>query len=368
MRVVHLTSAHPPDDPRIFVKECRTLARAGYDVHLVAPQAGDDVRDGVRRWGLAARPGSNRLVRMSWTVLLAYRRARSLRAGLYHFHDPELIPIALLLARAGTPVVYDAHEDLAADILDKPWIARRLRRPLARAVGLFERAAAARFAAVVAATPAIAERFANGRGRVVTVNNFAEPGEFADLAPGAADRERAVCFVGNISEIRGIETMVRAIARTDARIVLAGRFAPADLPERLQGLPGWSQVVVRGQVGRPEVVEIMARAMAGVVLFQPLANHVRSQPTKLFEYMAAGLPVIASDFPRWREIVEGSACGLCVDPEDPVAVADAIRWIVDHPQAARKMGENGRRAALTTYTWTTEAAKLTSLYASLLGT
>jgi glycosyltransferase involved in cell wall biosynthesis len=103
-----------------------------------------------------------------------------------------------------------------------------------------------------------------------------------------------------------------------------------------------------------------------VVVFKPAANHVRAQPTKLFEYMSAGLPVIASNFPLWREIVERNNCGICVDPLSPAALAEAIRWLIQHPDAAREMGANGRRAVRTTYNWEPEGRKLTTLYRSLL--
>ena len=363
-KVVHLTTVHPPDDPRIFLKECRTLARAGYEVHLVAPAATDGVQDGVRRWGLPTPPARSRPVRMTRTVFEVFRRARALRADVYHFHDPELLPAGLLLARSGAAVVYDAHEDLPASVMDKDWIAPALRRPVAAVTSRLERAAARRLTAVVAATPSIAEDFAGDDRRLVTVNNFCDVGEFDGVRPRAT--ERAVCFVGAISEIRGIEVMVRAIGLVDARLILAGRFSPPDLRDRLGDLAGWEQVDWVGAVGRPDIAAILARARAGMVLFQAAPNHVRSQPTKMFEYMAAGLPVIASDFPLWREIVEGNRCGLCVDPRDPEAVAAAILRLVDDPEAAREMGDNGRRAARSRYSWDTEAAKLTALYAEIL--
>jgi glycosyltransferase involved in cell wall biosynthesis len=304
---------------------------------------------------------------MTATVFRVYRIARSLRAAVYHVHDPELIPAALLLSRTGARIVYDAHEDLPGSVMDKEWIPPALRRPVALATGWMERAAADRFAAVVAATPSIAEDFAGARSRVVTVNNYSQPAEFDRPAPtDGAVRGREVCFVGVISEIRGVETRVRAIAATDARLVLAGRFSPPELRERLEQLPGWAQVVALGVVERARVAEIMAGARAGIVVFRPARNHVRSQPTKMFEYMAAGLPVIVSSFPLWREIVEGNRCGLCVDPDSPEELAGAIRWVLGHPRAAREMGAAGREAVRSKYTWDTEAAKLEALYASVL--
>jgi glycosyltransferase involved in cell wall biosynthesis len=365
-KVVHLTSAHTPTDVRIFVKECQTLAAAGYEVHLIAPGADDGVNQGVRVHGVGPRRDEERLARMTSTVRAVYRRARALAADLYHFHDPELIPAGLRLARSGAAVVYDVHEDYAATVVNREWIRPRLRGPTARLVDGLEPAAANRLAAVVAATPAIAERFSGCRCEVVTVNNFPAMREFQDIDPLGASREPTVCFLGEITAIRGIDVMVDAITRTDARLVLAGPFESQALAERVRALPGWSQVLHLGRVGRAQLTDVLGRAAAGVVVFRPAANHFRAQPTKLFEYMAAGLPVIASNFPLWRQIVEGSDCGICVDPLSPEALADAIRWIVAHPKDARTMGENGRRAVASTYNWEPEGLKLVALYQTLL--
>jgi glycosyltransferase involved in cell wall biosynthesis len=175
-----------------------------------------------------------------------------------------------------------------------------------------------------------------------------------------------VCFVGAMTPIRGIDVMVDAVAGTGARLLLAGPFDPPGLVDRLRASAGWSQVVHVGRAGRPQVAEIFAHAMAGIVVFKPAANHLRAQPTKLFEYMAAGLPVIASDFPLWRDIVETAGCGICVDPLSSEALSEAIRWVVSHPDEARRMGENGRRAVATTYNWEHEGTKLTALYQRVL--
>jgi glycosyltransferase involved in cell wall biosynthesis len=310
--------------------------------------------------------GARRAARMTGTVARVVRLARALDADLYHFHDPELIPPGLLLARAGRSVIYDAHESVPDDILLKAWVRPRIRRPLSRIAAGVERETARRLTAVVAATPPIAERFARDGARAVVVNNFPQLDEFPPAPPAGAPRERAICYVGSISELRGARVMVDAMAEVDATLLLAGRYASTALRAELATYPGWSRVVELGQVGRPELARLLGRARAGLAVLAPVPTYVVAQPTKVYEYMAAGVPAIASDFAAWRALVEDNRCGLCADPTDPAAVARAIRWILEHPQEADVMGRNGRRAVERTFRWEPEARKLAALYAELL--
>ena len=368
VRVCHLTSVHPAYDTRIFEKECLSLVAAGYDVHLVAPAADSKRVRGVTIVGV--RPARGRLGRAILTTARVLARALRIRARVYHFHDPELIPAGILLRALGKQVIYDAHEDVPADILDKQYLPRWTRAALARLVDLIERVAARGFSRVVAATPAIARRFPAAR-RVV-VQNFPLPSEF-ESAHGApyASRPPVAVYVGLIQEIRGAVEMVRAVeavaARQPVRFVLAGRFDTAALEARVRALPAWQHVDYQGVVPRASVVHQFAHARLGLVLFHPTANHVESQPNKLFEYMAAGLPVVASHFPLWQEIVQGIRCGLVVDPLDPRAIASAIQWLLEHPAEAEAMGARGREAVRQRLNWLPEERTLLECYARICG-
>jgi glycosyltransferase involved in cell wall biosynthesis len=361
-----MSSVHVPDDPRIYGKECRTLAAAGYEVHLIAPGATNEIRDGVRIWGVEAPAQSGRARRMTRTVADVTRMARALDADIYHFHDPELIPSGLLLAGSGKRVIYDAHESVPDDILLKPWIRPRLRGPVSRLAAAVERAAARRLAAVVAATPTIGERFAGYGSRTVVVSNFPRLEELPTPNPGGAEKERAVCYVGGISELRGANVMVQAMAGVDAVLLLAGRFSSAALRAELAATPGWDRVVELGYIGSDELSRTLARSRVGLALLAPVPTYIVCQPTKVYEYMAAGVPAVVSNFPLWRRIVEDNDCGFCVDPTDPMAVRDAIRWLLDHPREADAKGRNGRRAVERQYRWEPEADRLLELYEEVL--
>lgn len=364
-RVAHLTSAHPRYDTRIFVKQCRTLAAHGYRVHLVvADGQGDDCTDGVTVHDVGVLPG--RLKRMFRTTGRVFQQAVDLDVGVYHLHDPELIPIGLKLKRLGKAVIFDAHEDVPTQLLAKPYLNRLSRRVLAASFSRYERFACARFDGVIAATSLIRDKFLQVNRNTIDVTNYPVIAEF-DGAVNWDDKVAEVCYVGGIAAIRGIRQMVQAcsLLESPARLALAGQFTGANLQRELSAMPGWERVTTHGLLDRVGVRQLMHRAMAGLVTLHPIPNYLDALPVKMFEYMAAGIPVIASDFPLWREIIDGAGCGVCVDPLDPVAIAAAIDLFVNNPDMARAMGENGRKAVLAKYNWPAQASKLIAFYETI---
>lgn len=363
IKVAHLTSAHMPTDTRIFHKECKTLVGAGYEVVLIVQGEEPAVVDGVRLRPVP-KPGGRkeRFLRTTWQV---FQAALEENADIYHFHDPELLPIGFLLKARGKRVVYDVHEDVPRQILTKAWIPALFRRLAGLAMEVAETAGAASFDGLVTATPAIARRFPGAK--TITANNFPFKRELASASAGAyGDREMLALYTGSISDIRGIHEMLDAFAllppHLHARLAVAGLFSPPELREAAERHPAWGCIEFYGWVSREGLRDLSARARLGLVLFHPVPNHVESQPNKLFEYMAAGLPVVASDFPLWRELVGRARCGILVDPLDPSAIASAVEWLFTHPTEARAMGQRGQEAVQTTFNWESEAGKLLQFY------
>lgn len=364
-RIVHLTSAHPRNDTRIFIKQCLSLAAHGYDVTLVvADNKGDEVREGVTIADVGRLPG--RFRRIFTTTRRVADKAAALDADLYHLHDPELIPAGLRLKRMGKKVIFDSHEDVPRQLLSKPYLGPVSGRVLSNAFAMFERYACARFDGIIAATPFIRNKFLKINRNTVDVNNFPMAGELDSAAPWENKRHE-VCYVGGIGAIRGIREVVRAgeFLQSDARLNLVGTFSESAVEAEVKAGPGWARVNACGFLDRQGVRDVLQRSLAGVVTFLPLPNHLDSLPTKMFEYMSSGIPVIASDFPLWREIIEGNRCGMCVDPLDPRALAAAIDYLVAHPDIAKSMGENGRKAVLEKYNWTVQAKRLTDFYGAI---
>jgi glycosyltransferase involved in cell wall biosynthesis len=364
MRIVHMTSVHAWHDPRILHKECRTLARAGHDVHLVAPSrdGAAPAVDGITVHLVPLPP--SRLRRAVATVASILRTAASLRADVYHFHDPEFLvwaPLLRLVTRR--PVIYDAHEDLREAVKSKGWIPAAIRPWLGWFVGLVEEKLS-HIVHVVTATPQIAARFPRHPSCTV-VRNFPLLAEFPEHgAPRAPAASGHVVYVGGVSRPRGAVEMIAALehAREEITLSLAGAWESGELRRECGRLSGWRCVRERGFLGRKEVAALLGDSQVGLVLLHPLPRYLESYPVKLFEYMAAGLPVLASDFPLWRSLIGGFDCARFVDPQDVRAIAAALDWFATHPREAAAMGERGRRAVVEHFTWENEGRRLVALY------
>jgi glycosyltransferase involved in cell wall biosynthesis len=368
MKIVHATTVHGRHDIRIFKKECSALAENFGNLTLAVGDGkgsvGLDDSSCIHFFDIGAAPKS-RLVRMLRQPLRIYHYVRSEMPDVFHFHDPELLPVGLMLKRLGIAVVYDAHEDVPRQILGKHWIPSIMRTLVSSIFEYLENFVAHRISGVVAATPHIASRFKKINPNTTNVNNFPLPDELAPL-DGEHERKSWICYVGGITRIRGLEPLIHALPLVpDVRLILCGQFSEAGLESELRGLPGWQQVDYRGQVDRMGLQVIMSECIAGIVTFLPLPNHIDAQPNKMFEYMSAELPVIASDFPLWRQIIDGADAGICVEPTSPEAIAAAIRRLLEDPVLVESMGRAGREAVLTRYNWPAEAEKLRVFYKEL---
>ncbi|HUT04475.1 MAG TPA: glycosyltransferase family 4 protein [bacterium] len=364
MRILIASSLHSIDDPRVFQKEAVSLAKR-YDVHLVG--VGEPAADLLKAKGVELHPFERKGGRLRGT-LRAYRRIykcyREVRPDIFHFHDPELVPMGLWLSVfAGCKVVYDVHEDVLKTLAKKSWVPQLLKRPLAWLFGRLEMVAVRRFELAVVAEPYAMQRF-SGPNAVLVRNYFPlfrdRPREVFD-----GSRPLRLIYVGSLTKMRGVSSLVEALdlMKTPAQLSLVGRFHSESFRDEV--LSGRTNVEYLGWVSLDKVFNYLLDADIGMNCVLPAPSHHEMLGTKVFDYMAARLPIIASNFSVWPEIIEKAGCGVCVDPSDPRAIAAAVDELAGAPERLASMGEAGRRLFEEKYNWPLEEAKLLEAYSRL---
>jgi glycosyltransferase involved in cell wall biosynthesis len=311
---------------------------------------------------------SGRLQRFTKVVDAVYKKALEVNADIYHLHDPELLRIATKLKKKGKKVIYDAHEDLPRQILSKPYLNKSVARFLSKIIERYENVIASKLDGIVTATPHIKERFLKINPNTENINNFPllEELEF-NQNPLPFSERKSICYVGGIMNNRGIKEMINALQYIgpETQLELAGVFSPQTLLLESQKLENWKKVKYHGFIDRAKIIDLYSRSYAGLVVLHPTVNYQVSLPIKMFEYMAAGIPVVASNFPLWKDIIEKNKCGICVNPLNPEEIAEAVNYLYNNPKEAEEMGKRGKKAVLDKYNWTQEEQKLFEFYEKL---
>lgn len=365
MNILHATTVHRRYDVRIFQKECTTLAGYFSEVSLlVCDGRGNETKNGVHIIDTGHSSGV-RILRILLQPIKMLRKIRDLSPDVVHIHDPEMMVVGFILRRLGFIVIYDVHEDVPRQLLNKPWLPRVLRKPVSVIFEFFENFVSRRLSGIIAATPHILDRFQRLNNRTIDINNFPLLDELSPVKEGRR-RQHQICYVGGITRIRGLRPIIEALPlMPEVTFVLCGNFSEPEFEAELRSMDGWRQVDFRGFANRDVVREVLAESFAGMVTLLPTPNYLDSLPVKMFEYMSAELPVIASDFPLWRRIIDGAAAGICVDPQSPQAIATAAQRLAADQAMVTQMGRLGRKAVLDRYNWPAEAQKLLKFYSEI---
>ena len=365
IKVCHITTVHTSTDVRIFHKECKTLAREGYEVYLIAPHDNEEEIDGVHIIPLPQKSG--RLYRFIFKRRIAFKIAKEINAEIYHFHDPEMIFLGLKLKLLGKKVIYDVHEDVPAQILNKDWLGSLLfRKVISKLFNSFEKWASRYYDGVVTVTNDIAQKFYMNK-RTTLLRNLPSIDIVDESMPLEVKREKfTMLYAGGLTEIRGIRELIQAVnyLNGEVELLILGKWDDPEYKSECEGLEGWKYTKFLGFKPVEEVYSHMKSVDLGLCTLYPTLNHIKSSPVKAYEYMACGIPILMSNFPCWMEVFEKNA--IFVSPKNPKEMAEKIHELVKNIDNTRQIGLNNRHIVETMLSWEAEKTNLINLYKDIL--
>lgn len=360
------------NDIRVFHKECASLAKAGYDVTMICPNAKSRIQQGVKIVGVEYT-GKTDWERFTVLPRILYQKALEVDADIYQFNDPASISYASKLKRMGKKVIFDAFEDHPSLWMNRGTGFKGFFYKLIGTVyRQYEMAKCKEFDAAIVCYHWTRDRFKKVNKNVELVLNFPIINhDEIYVRPLRTIDDINVCYAGTISDAWNIPTLINAIENLNSvKFNLAG-WANDELMNRMKSLKGWANVNFFGKLSKQEVNEkVYNHSDIGVALYHysPLCKGKvgNMSNNKLFEYLLMGMPVVCTDFDLWKEVVEENNCGICVNPNDVNAIAEAITYIQEHPEEACQMGQNGQKVALTKYNWDSQESVLLSVYEKVL--
>ncbi|PYZ95871.1 hypothetical protein CR205_15935 [Alteribacter lacisalsi] len=372
-KVCVMTTVHPAFDGRIYHKQIQSLVKMGYEVTYVAPEPPDPAQNtlDIPIVTVPASRGAGDRIR---NIFRAFKKARQQKADLYHFHDPELLLAGVMLRlTTGKPVVFDVHEHYPNAIMSKPYLKSWQKTFFRASFTLFERMALSFLSGVIYTTEDIGERYK--KKHKLRLENFPLRQHFPD--PPAENKEpKTLLYLGGITQIRGVIEFLEGVRlaadrHPDLNVMFVGRFERDSFKqavfEKIEELNLESHCTFLGQVPYQELKGVIDKASIGILPYLPVPNHRVCMPNKMYEYMASGIVIAASDLPNYRREIEQAEAGVTFAPGDPQSVADQITWLLDHPEELNRMKQSGRRFFENEANWESQEEAFDAFYRQILG-
>jgi glycosyltransferase involved in cell wall biosynthesis len=353
-------------DPRSFYKEGRTLCKAGFKVKILGLFKHDRTVDGIQL--LSFQPGRNRFARFLVTNYQIFLRSLKEKADVYHFHDIDFIPWAILLkVLRRSKVIYDMHEAYPEYMLLKTYIPKHIRKLLSQFVFVLEHFAVKLFDGIIPNDNFISQSFNHKHN--VTIFNFPTLDFFKDMNGTPWQRRKYDLFYHGSLPRYHFERMMDiaenldsknirnkwGIVTKDIRII---NWANQELKKRNLS----SNFDFLPYTDYLNVFNYLSMAKIGIIPLPPYKKFMKNIPLKMFEFMGCGLPIVLSDLPPSRQFIAGENCAIAVEPDNIDEYAKAIKLLLNDPQMAEEMGQNGKKLVFEKYNWDNEQEKLLTLY------
>lgn len=375
-KVCHLASKHKMNDMRIFEKECKSLAKAGFDVTLIGfgDTAKTEVIDGVRCISLFC-PIKNNLELLRKRNKMSLETALEVNADIYHLHEPELLPVGMKLKCKGKIVIFDSHEYYGWQLRDNIHKIKVIKTPafLMKVFGnlymRYEKHVCMKLDGVVqVCTMNGVDYFDHRCQKTLFIRNLPSLSDYTRKTPIDYSQGPAVAMIGGITKERGITQLIEAAYQAKAKLLLAGAFSPKSYEDELKAMPEYACVDYKGFLDKKGMVALLEEANIGASTLLNVGQYdkIDTLPTKVYDYMSMQLPVVISNTEFAQKMNEKYHFAICVDPTNSQDIANAIQWLYEHPEQAYEMGNNGRKAIEEEFNWEKESEKLVDFYKNLL--
>jgi glycosyltransferase involved in cell wall biosynthesis len=357
-----LTSVHNPRDNRIFEKQAKSLSEAGFDICLVAPHENNFEEDGVKV--ISVDKKSTRTARFILTVKSVLKKAIDIDADVYHLHDPELIPAGLYLKWLGKKVIYDVHEDYSTSIMNKSYLPKCAKKFLSSMVDILE-SFSENFLSIVVAEKYYEEKFK----KTTRVLNYPSVEKIKINKPKTENARNKIIYTGNVTVSRGALIHANVVnVMPNIEVHFVGK-CDSKTAKKIKNVAGSNKKRIKiygldRYVPFEDIVKYYRQGqwLAGIALFPFSKHYNKKELTKFFEYMAAGIPIVASDFVGWRRLIKKTETGLLVDQNSFKEIKLSLKYLKNNPHERYKMGKKGIKAVKTTYNWKSQKENLIKLY------
>ena len=359
IKVCHVISGYYRNDPRIFQRQCKSLVNGGYEVCILTNDGQpNEVMEGIKVYA-TDKYWKNRIKVLLFANSQFLKKAIEVNSDIYQLHSPELFSLGLKLKKLGKIVIYDAHEDLPSHILEKEWIPLIFRKLISNFINFYMNRVLKNYNEIISPHQHVVEKLELINANTTLITNFAKFGSLInyDLSH-YLNRENSICYSGTVYLHSNQEFILEAISNINNLKYQIVGFIDENYKEQLSERKGFEKLQFLGRIPWEELNDFYSKSLIGMVIIDYKLNLGYRRGTyavnKIFEYMEAGLPIICTDYDLWKEIVDKYDCGICVEPNNAKQIEEAIQFLISNKEKAYQMGQNGRKAVLLEYNWSTQ--------------